>query len=79
VPDYLVRASDTFVIAGCSFILALVPHPCVRVQWVRPSNQTQAVGDSALTEASVGLCLAADNAVQGTVLINSTQQKVTGL
>lgn len=32
-----------------------------------------------LNEASVGLCLAADNAPQGTVLITSTQAKVDGL
>ena len=77
--DFLVRASDTFVVAGCPFVLGVVPHPCVRVQWVQPSARTRAVGDFALTEASVGLCLAADGAVQGTVLVNSTQQKVTGL
>ena len=75
---YLVRAADTFTVAGCPFILGLVPHPCVLVQWVQLSPQARAGGDFVLTEASVGLCLAPDGAVQGTVLVNFTQQQVTG-
>jgi len=75
--SYLLRASDTFTIIGCSFTLP-PPHPCVRVQWAQPAQKSQAVGDFTLTQESVGLCIAADNAVQGTVLINSTQPKVSG-
>jgi hypothetical protein len=76
--DYLLRASDTFLIAGCPFILALVPHPCVQVQWVEPAARSQVMSDFTLTEESVGLCVAADQAVQGTVLILSTQPLVLG-
>ena len=76
--DFALRASDTFLIAGCPFILGLVPHPCVQVQWVQPDVQSQVVGDFTLSEQSVGLCVAADQAVQGTVLINFTQQQVSG-
>jgi hypothetical protein len=77
--DFALRQSDTFIIAACPFILGLVPHPCVQVQWVQPALQSQAVGDFTLTEASVGLCVAADQAVQGTVLIMFTQPQVSGL
>jgi hypothetical protein len=77
--DYLLRQSDTFIIAGCPFFIGLVPHPCVQVQWVQAAAQSQAGSDSTLTEASVGLCVAADQAVQGTVLVNFTQQRVAGI
>jgi hypothetical protein len=76
--DFVLRASDTFLIAGCPFILGLVPHPCVQVQWVQPAAQSQVLNDFTLTEDSVGLCVAADQAVQGTVQIVFTQPKVTG-
>ena len=33
-------ASDVFVIAGCAFVIATVPSPCVTVQWVQPAAQS---------------------------------------
>ena len=77
--DFVLRPSDTFTIAGCPFILALVPHPCVQVQWVQPAQKSQAAGDFTLTEQSVGLCVAADQAPQGPVQVVFTQPQVTGL
>jgi len=75
----LVRASDTFIVAGCAVTLPpAVPSPCVTVQWVSPDSRSQAVGDFTLSEASVGLCLAATQAPQGTVIISNTQEQVTG-
>jgi len=76
--DFFLRMSDTFLISACPFILGLVPHPCVQVQWVQPAVRGKAGGDFALTEASVGLCLAADMAPQGTVQIVFTQPRVAG-
>jgi hypothetical protein len=77
--DYLVRSSDTFIIAGCAFTLpGPVPSPCVQVQWVQTVEESQTMGDFNLNEASVGLCLAATQAPQGTVLINETQPQVAG-
>lgn len=81
VDGYLLRSSDTFIIVGCAFTLPppLLLHPCVQVQWVQPAEKSEVVGDFTLTEESVGLCVAADLAVQGTVLINYTQSQVSGL
>jgi hypothetical protein len=77
---FLLRASDTFTIAGCPFVVGVVLlHPCVKVTWAQPALQSKTMSDPNLTEASVGLCMAADQAVQGTVQILSTQQKVAGL
>ncbi len=75
---YLARPSDTFTISGCPFAIGNSPHPCVRVQWVVASSRSKAAGDSTLATDSVGLCLAADGAPQGTVLIVSTQARVSG-
>ena len=77
--DYLALSSDTFMIAGCPFVLpSTQPSPCMQVQWVQTAQECQTMGNFNLTEASVGLCLAATQAPQGTVLINSTQPRVAG-
>lgn len=76
---FVLRSSDTFLIAGCPFILGLVPHPCVQVQWVQPSLRSQVMSDFTLTEESVGLCVAPDMAVQGAVIILFTQPQVSGI
>ena len=77
--DFLIGATDTYTIAGCAFMIGPTPHPCMQVQWVQPDLQSQVSGDFTLNESSVGLCVAADMAVQGTVLINFTQKQVSGL
>ncbi len=74
---FLLRSSDTFLIVGCPFTLP-PPHPCVSVQWVQPALRSQVQGDFTLTEESVGLCVAGDQAPQGTVLINFTQPRAQG-
>jgi hypothetical protein len=74
----VVRSSDTFVIAGCAFSTPAGPHPCVQVQWITQNLRSQVLSDFTLSQASVGLCLAADQAPQGTVIISSTQERVTG-
>ncbi len=76
---FVLRVTDTFIIAGCPFATPVGPHPCVQVQWVQTAERSKAVGDVTLTEASVGLCVAPDQAVQGTVLIIATQPRVSGL
>jgi hypothetical protein len=75
----VLRMSDTCTIAGCPFLIVLVPSPCVTVQWVQAATRVQTTGDFVLNEASVGLCLAATQAPQGTVLIMQTQPKAEGL
>jgi hypothetical protein len=77
--DFAVRQSDTSVIAGCPFLIGLVPHPCVKVNWVQPAARSKVARDPTLTEASMGLCVAADEAVQGPVQVIVTQQQVTGI
>jgi hypothetical protein len=75
----MLRASDTFLIAGCVFALGPTPHPCVQVKWVKPNSKSQVNNDFTISQESMGLCLAADMAVQGTVLVNFTQAQGSGL
>jgi hypothetical protein len=74
----VLRASDTYIVAGCSFA-PVVPHPCVTVQWVLTAQRVRHASDFVLDEASVGLCLAGDQAPQGVALILATQPDVSGL
>src|SRR5438128_322520 len=71
---FVLRSSDIFLIAGCPTI-----HPCVQVQWVQPALRSQVISDFTLTEESIGLCIAPDMAVQGTVIIAFTQPRVSGI
>jgi hypothetical protein len=71
--NFVLRSTDTFTVAGCSYTIGTVPHPCVRVQWDVHAERHQSHGDPSLTEDSVGYCLAADGAMQGTVVVSSTQ------
>jgi hypothetical protein len=77
--DFLARSNDTFIIVGCPFTVPVAePSPCLQVLWVQTAQESQTMGDFNLTEASVGLCVAATQAVQGTVLVVSTQPRVAG-
>jgi hypothetical protein len=71
----VLRASDTFAIVGCAFNIGVSPHPCTTVSWQNPAQSVKAGGEAVLTSASVGICKAADQAPQGTVLIQMTQTK----
>ncbi|HEV3037634.1 MAG TPA: hypothetical protein VHA33_07610 [Candidatus Angelobacter sp.] len=76
--DYALRSSDTFLIAGCPFMIGPNPHPCMQVQWVQTALKSTAMGDPTLTDESTGLCVAADKAPQGAVQIVVTQPTVSG-
>ncbi len=76
----ILTAADTFVVAGCAFVTpAGVPSPCVTVQWSNPAARVTHGGAPALTQASVGLCLAATQAPQGAVIVAATQPLAEGL
>jgi hypothetical protein len=71
--DFIVTSSDQFQIAGCPFMLGPNPHPCMQIQWLQPATMSQAVQNFALTESSVGLCVAADQVPQGPPSVVETQ------
>jgi hypothetical protein len=76
--NFVIRATDTYVIAGCTYTIGPMPHPCVRVDWHVHAEHHKSHGDWSLTESSVGYCLAADGGMQGSVVVSSTQVRAGG-
>jgi hypothetical protein len=73
---YLLTQADTFTIVGCSFTIPpSVLSPCLSVQWVVSDLRVKA-GAATLSQSDTGLCLNAQNAPQGSVLIVNTQSRV---
>lgn len=72
----VVRPDGVFAVAGCAFSTGAGPHPCVVVEWQAPATRVKA-GIFVLTTASIGVCKAADQAPQGTALIQKTQTRTS--
>jgi hypothetical protein len=73
------RPDDTFTVSGCSFQIPAtppIPSPCIKVMWIVPDVQAS-IGSPTLSQASVGLCLAATQIPQGPVSVSTTQSKVS--
>ena len=76
----VVTQSDTFTVAGCSFIVPTnKPQPCVMVKWLAASNQVLINGQPALLQDSTGLCQSAEQIAQGPPNVIVTQLKVKGI
>jgi hypothetical protein len=65
--------ADEVIIAGCPFIVGLVPSPCLSVQWQSASTTSTAGGMAVLTISSQGLCLNPAGAPQGPVILVPAQ------
>lgn len=70
--------SDLTTIAGCAFVVASKPQPCVRVTWTSGAGRVQAGGRPVLFQSSTGLCLSAESIAQGAPVIVATQTRVSG-
>lgn len=73
-----VLATDMVTIAGCPFVAGTVAMPCLTVQWLVPANRDRVSSTPVLLETSVGLCLNATQAPQGTLIVNGVQAQVSG-
>lgn len=58
------RSQDTFVIAGCAFLMGGMPSPCLSVRWIGGPTDP-------LDRRSTGVCLSAAQVPQGPVVIIS--------
>jgi hypothetical protein len=63
------------MVAGCAFSTPAGPQPCVLVQWTTPTVRCLVAGQPAITALSVGLCIAANGAPGGPVVVASTQPR----
>ncbi len=70
--------SDTYTVGGCIFSTAAGPHPCIKVQWIRPASRVFVNGQPVVLKGSTGLCQSADQAPQGAPTVVLTQIRVKG-
>jgi hypothetical protein len=70
--------SDLATVAGCAFVIGVVPSPCLTVQWipVTAALRVAVQGTPVLLSTTVGLCLSGASAPQGPVVLTSYQQRV---
>lgn len=69
---------DIVTIAGCSLNVSGAPSPCLQVQWQLPAMRVKVESSAVLLDSSIGLCVNAANAPQGTALVTGFQTRVTG-
>lgn len=72
------RLSDTCQVAGCAFVVAMKPQPCVKVQWMVAAQHVRIEGQPALLSTSVGFCQSAEQIPQGPPGVTSSQLRVRG-
>ncbi|MCX6925817.1 MAG: hypothetical protein NT154_21815 [Verrucomicrobia bacterium] len=53
----IVTQPAPYVVAGCPFILVLVPMPCVTAQWVTAATRVMAGGMPVLLQDSQAICV----------------------
>jgi len=73
-----VTISDNYPIAGCAFNISGGPHPCIEVQWITPAARVKIGGQPAILQNSPGLCVAGDQAPQGSPIVTAGQVRVKG-
>ncbi len=69
--------TDVHPIVGCPFA-PVAPLPCLTIRWVTGAVQTNVKNVPVLLMTSVGLCLNAAQAPQGTAIVVQTQQRGLG-
>jgi uncharacterized Zn-binding protein involved in type VI secretion len=71
--------NDTYMVGGCTFsTTATGPHPCVRVQWIKPASKVFVNGQPVILKDSTGLCQSGDQVPQGPPDVTLTQTRVKG-
>lgn len=69
---------DVATVAGCAFNVSGAPSPCLRVQWLMPATRVTIDSSPVLLSSSVGLCVNAGGAPQGTAIVSGFQIRVQG-
>jgi hypothetical protein len=70
--------TDAMTIQGCSFNVSGTPVPCLTIRWASEATRVSVGGSPVLLETSVGQCLNAASAPQGTAIVNGAQTRVSG-
>jgi len=70
--------TDVHPVVGCTFT-PVAYSPCVSIRWLTAAAQTSVRGVPVLLQTSVGLCLNAAQAPQGTAVVVQVQNRAKGL
>jgi hypothetical protein len=70
--------TDVHPIVGCPFT-PVAYSPCVVIRWITAATQTSVHNVPVLLQTSVGLCLNAAQAPQGTAIVVQVQQQAKGI
>jgi len=65
--------TDVFIIAGCAFVIAGVPAPCLTIQWSMPAVSMVVHGTPVLLATSIGLCMGGSGGLPAVVIPGQTQ------
>jgi hypothetical protein len=77
--NYALLATDMLTISGCTFTVPPgTPMPCLTIQWSAPATNVMVTEQPVLLDSSVGLCINATGAPQGTATVSGPQTKVSG-
>lgn len=71
--------TDVFAVVGCPFTTPVTNLPCLSIRWATGATQTKLHGVPVLLQNSVGLCLNAAQAPQGTAVVAQVQQRAKGI
>jgi hypothetical protein len=69
--------TDVHPIVGCPFT-PVAYSPCLTIRWITAATQTLVQQVPVLLQSSVGLCVNAAQAPQGTAIVVQVQQKAKG-
>ena len=69
---------DQSTIKGCSLNVSGAPSPCLSVEWQMPATRVTIESSAVLLSTSVGLCVNAGGAPQGSAQVSGYQTKVQG-
>lgn len=69
---------DTYMVAGCVFVVGPKPQPCIRVQWLVPAARVMVNHQPVILQSSSGLCLSAESIPAGPPSVLVTQLRVSG-
>lgn len=69
---------DTYTVAGCAFMVAQKPQPCVSVKWLVPAVRVKVGGQPVILSTSSGLAQSAEQIPGGPPTISQTQTRVSG-
>jgi hypothetical protein len=68
--------TDIHAVAGCPFTIGTKYSPCIRIEWSAGAARVKTT-QPVLVQSSIGKCISAEGAIQGTAIIINTQIKAS--